>query len=115
MTAAGDVVRPALRQYAAPEVIRGAVLMLHGGKERVSFASLWVELPTRRRSPSPGQSSFSIPRPLSSTSISSRPCSRNLTAKERGRSSVLRTREHKWEGTHRWWWHRHRGHSRPVP
>ncbi len=34
MTTAGDVVRPALRQYAAPEVIRGAVLMLHGGKER---------------------------------------------------------------------------------
>ena len=43
------------------------------------------ELLIRRRSPKPGQSSFSIPRPLSSTSISSRPCSRNLTATERGR------------------------------
>ncbi len=36
MTAAGDVVRPSLRQYAEPEVIHGAVLMLHGGKERGS-------------------------------------------------------------------------------
>jgi predicted esterase len=34
VTAAGDVVRPSLRRYAAPDVIRGAVLMLHGGKER---------------------------------------------------------------------------------
>jgi pimeloyl-ACP methyl ester carboxylesterase len=33
VTAAGDVANPSLRQYAAPEAVRGALLMLHGGKE----------------------------------------------------------------------------------
>lgn len=76
------------------------------------------EVPCRSCSPNPGQSSFSIPRPLSSTSISSRPCSRNLTATKTGTwvmPGSVRTRTHTREGTHKRPWHPHRGHSRPVP